>query len=457
MRRRNLLVGGLGLALAVSLIWGYGQYQASRQLGIHEENQYQQAYKDMLGHMDNAENFLAKTMGSNSNSNNVFHLTGAWEESTAALNDLSNLPVDNLGSPNIAQLLNRTSDFSYTLAQRLAGGGDIKPEEQKALIDIHEATRKTSEDLGRLRDKAEFEDVAWTKARPSLWSTVTGWFGAKAEADSTDITQPTSVSQGLQLLDTQLQKLPPFQYQGKFNSVVSQSPKGLPPGDFTKEQAQANLNKFISQLGLNYNVQFKGDTKGTLPAYSFSLGGAQTWAEVSKQGGAVLAFNDMRDIGVKVLSTDQAKSKAQSYLSSLGYPAMALTSMEDHGSYLSLSYVVQQDGVRIYPDKVILHVAMDNGQLVGYNARAYLMFHTSRTIDKTKLSVAQARRYLKAGFQVSDTGLVLLAKDNYSEVLCYEFRGTVDSEEFLVYINAATGFEEQIYRVIKTPVGEYQQ
>lgn len=450
MRKRSFLLAGLGLALALALVWGFNQYTLARTLGLQQQNQYRQAYSDMVGHVDNMENFLAKARGSNSGNNNLINFTGAWQESNAALNDLSNLPVDNPGSSHIAQFLNQAGDFSYTLAQRMAGGGSIKPEEQKVLANIQETARKTGQDLQQLMNRADYEELGWTP-KPTGW-----WFRGRAEADTTDATNPASVSQGLQLLDAQLQKLPPLEYEGKFASKVTQEPKGLPGGEVSKEQAAANLNKFFAQAGLSFNPQYAGAAQGTIPTYRFNLNGdANTTAEASKRGGVPVIYHNGRSIGERVLTPEQAKTKALSLLRAVGYPSMVLTSQEDHGAYLNLAYVALEDGVRIYPDKVSVSIAMDNGQMLGYNAQPYLMFHRQRSIGKTKLTVAQARRYLKPNFKVTDTALVLLAKDNYAEVLCYEFRGNMDSEQYLVYINVSSGYEEQIYRVVKTPVGEY--
>ncbi len=450
MRKRSLLLAGLGLALALALVWGFNQYNQAQNLGLQQQNQYRQAYSDMVGHVDNMENFLAKAQGSNSASHNLINYTGAWQESNAALNDLSNLPVDNPGSGNIAQFLNQAGDFSYTMAQRMAGGGTVKPAEQKVLATIQETARKTGQDLQQLLDRTNYEQLSWT-TKPTGW-----WFRGKAEADTTDAANPVSVSQGLELVDVQLQKLPPLKYEGKFTSTVTQAPKGLTGGEVTKEQAAASLNKFFAQAGLNFNPQYVGTAQGAIPTYRFNLNGdANTTAEASKRGGVAVAYHNGRSVGQRVLTPEQAKAKAATSLRAAGYPSMVLTSQEDHGAYLDLAYVALEDGVRIYPDKVTLSIAMDNGQMIGYNAQPYLMFHRQRTIGKTKLSVAQARRYLKPDFKVSDTALVLLAKDNYDEVLCYEFRGTVGSEEYLDYINVSSGREEQLYRVIKTPVGEY--
>ncbi len=456
MRARNWLLGLLSIGLAISLYWGYGQYTTAKQLGINQKNQFQQAARDLLSHSQNMENFLAKAQASNSNANNLIHFTGAWQEANSSLSNLSKLPTENPGTTYIAQFLNQTSDFSYVLAQRLAGGGSIRPDEQKVLADMAENARKTNASIEDLLHRVEYDNIAWVKPQPNLAQRVMGWFRGTAEADTSDASQPATVAQGLQLLDSQLQKLPPYQYEGRFTGKVTREPKGLPPDEVSKEQAQQNLNDFFKKLGLSYNLQYQGDAQGIIPSYKFNVNGnANIAAEASKRGGIPLYFSDGRDIGERKLSPEDAKSKAANYLRTLGYPSMYVTSVEDHDSYMTLSYVIVEDGVRIYPDKVIVRIAMDNGQLVNYVARPYLMFHTQRNLGKPKLSVAEARGHLKPDFKVTDTALVLLAKDNYSEVLCYEFRGHTDSEEFLIYINAATGFEEDMYRVIQTPTGEF--
>ena len=49
--------------------------------------------------------------------------------------------------------------------------------------------------------------------------------------------------------------------------------------------------------------------------------------------------------------------------------------------------------------------------------------------------------------------MAIIPKDNKTEVLTYEFKGTVDEREFIVYINAETGREEDILIVLNTPNG----
>jgi len=40
-----------------------------------------------------------------------------------------------------------------------------------------------------------------------------------------------------------------------------------------------------------------------------------------------------------------------------------------------------------------------------------------------------------------------------TEVYCWEFKGKVEDNEFLVYINAQTGKEEDILLIVNTPDG----
>ena len=50
-------------------------------------------------------------------------------------------------------------------------------------------------------------------------------------------------------------------------------------------------------------------------------------------------------------------------------------------------------------------------------------------------------------------GLALIPTKWHTEVYCWEFKGKVEDNEFLVYINAQTGKEEDILLIVNTPDG----
>ena len=50
-------------------------------------------------------------------------------------------------------------------------------------------------------------------------------------------------------------------------------------------------------------------------------------------------------------------------------------------------------------------------------------------------------------------GLAIIPTDSKDEVLTYEFKGTVEEREFLVYINTDTLEEEKVLIILETPGG----
>ena len=49
--------------------------------------------------------------------------------------------------------------------------------------------------------------------------------------------------------------------------------------------------------------------------------------------------------------------------------------------------------------------------------------------------------------------LAVIPTEWESEILCYEFKGTINDTDYLVYINAETGEEEDILLIVDTPNG----
>ena len=65
----------------------------------------------------------------------------------------------------------------------------------------------------------------------------------------------------------------------------------------------------------------------------------------------------------------------------------------------------------------------------------------------------EAKSKLNKNLEITSEGLAIIPTEWRTEIFCYEFKGKVDNTDFLVYINAKTGREENILVIIDTPDG----
>ena len=70
-----------------------------------------------------------------------------------------------------------------------------------------------------------------------------------------------------------------------------------------------------------------------------------------------------------------------------------------------------------------------------------------------KITKEQAKKTLNKNLQISSEGLAVIPTEYKTELLCWEFKGKVDDTEFLVYIDAANGREQDILVIQNTPNG----
>lgn len=452
---RKFWIGALTAALLISLGWGFNEYRLAGEYRLKTENNNRRALNDFASHLDKLETDLAKGDVASNPAQKVLYLSQVSGTSEAALQDFSQIPAEQVGLSYIGQFLVQAGDFSKVLTQRIAGGGKVSSEEEKTLRDMHERLMPVNQKVQDLIVRMDTENLVWTDPTPTIRQRL-GFIGtqiAEAAADGSEAPSK-SVRSGLDQLDASLQKLPPFSYTGENSTRVVPKPLGLPPGDVTRGQAQGSARDFLSKVGYtNITPEFSGDSQGPLGGYTWKH--KEAYLEVSHQGGVVTFYRDQRSIEPRTLNPADATSKAKLIMQSLGWQ-LVLTSSEDFGAYVQLDFVAEKEGVRIYPDKVRLMIALDNGQLVGFDAVPYYAFHHSRTFP-AKISMDQAVKKLRPDFQVSEKRMAVISKSGNQEVYSYEFRGRYQGEEYLIYLNASTGTEEKIQRIIKTPRGEFLQ
>ena len=107
----------------------------------------------------------------------------------------------------------------------------------------------------------------------------------------------------------------------------------------------------------------------------------------------------------------------------------------------------------MYPDLIKIKIALDNGEILGFESTGYLNNHTQREISKKIISKEDAKKGLNKNLEIQSEGLAIIPTEYKTEILCYEFKGKVGEKDFIVYINAETGAEEDILVIYNTQNG----
>jgi len=463
--------GVLAIAFAVSLGWGIYQYQLVQQYKLETENHYQRALNDLITTMNEVETSMAKVKIANTPVQQLLYLGETWKGSVDAVGSLGELPATEVGINYVDTLVNQVGDFCKTMSRKIASLEQMTPEEFKTFNDMHERIIETNRSLQKLANEFYAENLPWVDKSPGLLQKLGlgknlrataegGESGGQGDQTGQEAQQqaqqqtPTSLRGGLQQLDASLQKYPPFSYQGELDKHIVTEPQGLPAGEINENKAVAAAKEFLQNIGYkDATPQVTGLTED--PLGGFNLTYKEAYLEVSKKGGVVTYFRDQREISDRKLDLDEVLKKATDTLAKIGWN-LDVTSTQDLGSYVQIELVPTEQNVRLYPDKIRLTVATDNGQIVGYDAAPYYAYHHKRDL-KPALSLDQAKAKLKEEFKILENRLAVISKIGTEEAFCYEFRGTAFGEEYLVYINAIDGSEEKISRVINTPTGKLIQ
>lgn len=120
---------------------------------------------------------------------------------------------------------------------------------------------------------------------------------------------------------------------------------------------------------------------------------------------------------------------------------------------VTINYAYEQNEVTMYPDLIKLKIALDNGDVLGMETTGYLNSHEERNLAHVKISKEEAKKTLNQKLDIQSEALAVIPTEFKTEILCWEFKGKVKETEFLVYINAENGREEDILVIQNTPEG----
>jgi germination protein YpeB len=220
--------------------------------------------------------------------------------------------------------------------------------------------------------------------------------------------------------------------------------------------------KFVPFDASAHTGKIQGEVDSKIPAYRVSLdapaksGKPDAVVDVTKVGGHVVLMNITRDIDPKKIDLEAAVTRASDFLSKVGMTSMKPTFASEVGNAAVIPFVFVQNGAYVYPDMVKVKVALDNGDILSYDALGFLTSHHARKLPKPAIEADEAKELLSPALRVSaPPRLAVIPVETVAtpEAFCWEFRGTSFGEDFFVYVNAVTGEEEKVLQLIKTSEG----
>lgn len=440
------------IALAVLTVGigylGYSQYLQKKLLQTHLANRNQKAFFEMVDHTQNMEVLLAKGMVANSPRQNILLFSDIWQQANAAQEDMAIMSVNHDALGRTAKFIRQVGDFAFSLAKKNARGVPVKSSDWNRLAELHTQAGVLNTELLRIQSEANMGRLTWAEVTRKTKGRLPGTAEQLSTADR------------FTRIDKRMQEYPTLIYDGPFSDHIKRRrPLGLTGKTVSSGEAGLIAMDFAGAAsGRKYTVTRTATVNGVIPAFRVHLTpaggkGEAVVLDISRKGGHVIWMLNPRRVGSSSVTTGDAAKKAGQFLTGRGKADMEATYTLEQRNTAVVSFAYKQDNVLVYSDLIKVKVALDNGEIVGYEALGYLMSHTQRKLPQPKITEAEARRVVNPRLKINSTRLTLIPLETLQEVLCYELKGALNGDPFIIYVNALTGEEERILKVIETNGG----
>ena len=402
------------VALAVAVALALWQFREAKAAEITVRAGRERAYYSALDSLTNLEADLSKALVASGPGQHALLLGRVSSLAGAASENLSALPAAYGADESGLKFLGQTADYAQTLAAAAAEGRTLSETDVRQLAQLMQKS-------GELRRHLE-----------------------NGEGFAYDAPSEEQKLSGIEY--------PSLLYDGPFSDGVRQgAPRGLSGEEITSEQAVEAGRAFLGAA----RAQRAADMKGPIPCWGVSAeaNGVTITLQVTRQGGKILWMAPETAGFETKLGMEACVARAREFLESHGFGEMEPSFTQQYDGLAVINFAAVQDGVTLYPDLVKAQVRMDTGEVVGLEANNYWMNHTERENLAPQVDEQQALRAVSGRLTVTGSRLCVIPVDDgldsgKTEKLCWEFAGEWNGSRYFVYIDAETGEEEKVLKVV---------
>ncbi len=398
------------------------------------ETAYRKSFYDTVVQVDNMDLNLSKTLATRDSGAMQTYLVDLAVNSELAENNLQQLPIQDENKFYTTKIVNQVGDYAKYLNKKLIRGEKPSTADYENLKNLYKANlalknalQAAMKDMG---EDFEFADI-----------------GRKFEGNS--------VLKNLDELQELSVEYPELIYDGPFSDGRdSLEIKGLDGRRITEAEAKDIFNSTFSEYSPK-NVEFTGKSTGRIPAYGVQgeINGDIIYAQITETGGKMIMFSYSGSCGAVNYGETAATEKALAFIGKTGIENMKVVWINLSNNVYTINFAPELKGAIIYPDLVKVRVCAETGMVIGFEATGYYTNHTERTVGVPALSKAEARAKVSDDIEVNTARLAIVPTGESSERLCYEFSGEMDGDVYYVYIDAISGRQVEMFKVINSEEG----
>ncbi len=426
-RRQTVILSTL---LVLVSIFAVSQYNRARRLIYLRDIEYNRVFSELTEYVDDLEISLLKGQVVSTTDQMAKLSADLYSQASAAKANLALLPMDGHALSKTSEFLSQVGEYAHTVSGKMLRGEKMSEKELKTMQEllVYADTLKKSldETLISMRDgQVSFEKEGL------------GFRGGKV-----------AMASELMALEEEFHNYPSLIYDGPFSQHLSLRESVMTRGkaEISEKQARNLAKKFTGKE--ETSISF---VNGKLPAYSIKSN--NTTVEFTKKGGILLLLMKDRYTDEEKISVKDASKIAIKFLLENGFNNMRESYYEKQGGSVVINYAYEQDGYTVFPDLVKVKVALDNGEILGFESRGYVMNHTYRNIPEEKITKEEALSNVSSHLDAQEVSHAIIPLEDGSEAPCWQIKGVVANKHFLMYVNTQTGFTEDVQILLESENG----
>ncbi len=398
------------------------------------ESNYRKAFYDTVEQVDNIDLNMSKILATSDTSAMQKYLVSTAINSELAENDLQTLPLHDESKFYTTKLVNQIGDYSKYLNNKLIAGETLTKSELESFYRLYQANLSLKKALQAMRDDMSNDY--------SFLSIADGGSGNVVISNFNEL-QNLSV------------EYPELIYDGPFSDGQDDREiKGISGSEISSADAKEIFKKTFSYYQLE-EIEAVGETTVGIPCYNVQAQakGELLYAQISKTGGKVIMFSYSGSCNDTKITDSYAVEIATNFLDKNGVKEMKPVWINLANNLYTINFAYEQNGVIVYSDLVKIRVCAESSEVIGMEATGYYTNHTTRLIEQPSLTSEQAKSKISTNIDVETSRLAVVPIGRSSEKLCYEFSGTYDGATYYVYVDAITGRQVEMFKVIESTEG----